>query len=497
MIATAVRVRFAPSPTGYLHVGGARTALFNWLYARNQRGRFILRIEDTDQARSTEEACGAILRALEFLGLDWDEGPGAEGDHGPYLQSQRLPRYRQTLEALKASGRVYPCYCTPEELDARRELAVARGQMPGYDGRCRELSVSQRARLEAEGRAASWRLRAPTEGVTAWTDLVCGRREFQNALLSDRVLSRADGFPTYNFAAVVDDHEMAISHVLRGDDHVSNTPVQLLIYDACGWLPPKFGHLPMILGPDGKRLSKRHGATSVEEFETMGILPDALLNYLALLGWSPGVEGEEIYAREQLVRKFSLKRVASSPASFDYRKLDFINGEHIKRLPPQRRAALVRPRLQERGWQVDVAWRTPAGADAELYLDLVLRALGNRFNDLRRVLDQVAYFFTEDYPVDAAAVATDLGADEARARLARLADNLTAADDGVSVMPAAGFEKVARDTVAQLDVEASLLIHPCRVAVTGQLASARIFPVLELLGAPRVIARLRRAAGLG
>jgi nondiscriminating glutamyl-tRNA synthetase len=493
----AIRVRFAPSPTGLLHVGGARTALFNWLYARGQGGRFILRIEDTDQARSTEASYAAILRGLEFLGLDWDEGPGVGGDRGPYLQSERLDLYRQHLDRLREGGHAYPCYCDPEALERRREAALAAGSTPGYDGRCRGLTAADRAGFEGRGIRPSWRLRTPDEGATVWTDLVYGRREFQNAGIADRVLVKADGFPTYNFAVVVDDHLMGISHVLRGDDHVSNTPAQLLLYDACGWPRPKFGHLPMILGPDRKRLSKRHGAVSVEEFAARGILPDAMVNYLALLGWSPGPGGEEVLARDQLVKKFTLKRVGSSPAAFDYDKLAHINAEHIKRLSPERRLALVLPRLAERGWTVDPAWRTPAGGDTARYLDAVLRALGNRFSDLARVADQIAFFFAEDYPVDAAAVAADLGSAEARQRLAKLADALAAVDGGVGAAPAAVFEEVARGMVARLGVEPGALLHPCRVALTGQNANARIFPVMELIGAPRVVARLRRAAAGG
>ncbi len=490
----AIRVRFAPSPTGFLHVGGARTALFNWLYARGQGGRFILRVEDTDQVRSTEESYAAILRGLEFLGLDWDEGPGVGGDRGPYVQSERLDLYREQLNRLREAGHAYPCYCDPEELERGREAALAAGQTPGYDGRCRRLTDADRSDLEARGIRPSWRLRTPDDGSTVWNDIVYGRREFQNAGLTDRVLVKADDFPTYNFAVVVDDHLMGISHVLRGDDHVSNTPAQLLLYDACGWPRPKFGHLPMILGPDRKRLSKRHGATSVEEFAARGILPDAMVNYLALLGWSPGPGGEEVLARDQLVKKFTLKRVGSAPAAFDYDKLAYINGEHIKRLSPARRLALVLPRLAERGWSVDPTWRTPAGGDTSHYLDAVLRALGNRFSDLVRVPDQIAFFFTEDYPVDAAAVAADLAVADARLRLARLADALAAVDDGVVAAPAALFEEVARGTAAHLGVEPGALLHPCRVALTGQNANARIFPVMELIGAPRVIARLRRAA---
>jgi len=358
-----VRVRFAPSPTGFLHVGGARTALFNWLYARNQGGVFVLRIEDTDRERSTAEAYAAILRSLEWLGLTWDEGPGVEGASGPYLQSERLAFYREQLEQLIAAERVYRCYCTGEDLDQREQAAKnAGGTWDGYDGHCRALSEAQRTAVEQEGRPFCWRLRTPDDGVTFWYDLIVGKREFQNAVIVDRVVVKADGFPTYNFAAAVDDHLMGITHVLRGDDHVSNTPFQLLIYEALGWPLPKFGHMPMILGPDRKRLSKRHGATSVEEFRDQKILPAALVNYLALLGWSIGAGGDEVLTRDQLIKKFSLKKVNSSPAAFDYDKLDFINAQHLKRLEPAERRELTLPILTEHDWQLDPAIQQPATA---------------------------------------------------------------------------------------------------------------------------------------
>jgi glutamyl-tRNA synthetase len=340
----AIRVRFAPSPTGFLHVGGARTALFNWLYVRKVGGKFILRVEDTDQERSTEESYAAILRGMKWLGLDWDEGPDAGGDFGPYLQSERLDTYQEHIDTLKTAGAIYPCFCTSDEI---RERNVAKGEdeTAGYDGHCRELTVEQKAGFEAEGRVPSWRLRTPDEGSTIWGDIIYDKREFPNEVLVDRVIVKQDGFPTYNFAVVVDDHLMGITHCLRGDDHVSNTPFQIQVYNALGWKPPKFGHMPMILGPDKKRLSKRHGATSVEEFATEGILPDAMVNYLALLGWSPGASGDEVFTRDELIKKFSLKKVSSSPAAFDYDKLNHINAQHLKRLGPKERLALTLPML--------------------------------------------------------------------------------------------------------------------------------------------------------
>ncbi len=486
-----IRVRFAPSPTGFLHVGGARTALFNWLYARKTGGSFILRVEDTDRERSTEESYAAILRGMEWLGLDWDEGPDIGGDKGPYLQSERLDLYLEQIEKLKESGLLYRCWCTTEEIEARN---VARGEdkAAGYDGHCRELSAEQTAAFEAEGRSARWRLRTPDEGSVFWYDIIYGKREFQNSELTDRVLLKPDGFPTYNFAVVVDDHLMGISHVLRGDDHVSNTPLQLLIYDALGWDRPKFGHMPMILGPDRKRLSKRHGATSVEEFRTLGILPDAMINYLALLGWSPGGSGDDVFARTELTKKFSLKKVNSSPAAFDYDKLNHINAQHLKRLEPKDRLALVEPMLAERGWAWEADWLVPAG-DTRGYLGKVLQMLGGRFSNLLRVPEQIGFFFTEDFGVDAEAAAENLGDPASREKLHLLADRLEAALPVDQAADTGVFEEAIRSLAEELEIKAGEIIHPCRVALTGQTRSAGIFDVMALIGGPRVLRRLRRA----
>ena len=489
------RVRFAPSPTGFLHVGGARTALFNWLYARSQGGSFVLRIEDTDQERSTEESYAAILRGMKWLGLDWDEGPHAGGDLGPYLQSERLDIYREHLGKLSASGDAYKCFCSPDELQAREDAVTAGGgQWAGYDGQCRNLTAEEISAHEASGKPVAWRLRTPEEGVTFWYDVIVGKREFQNEILVDRVICKADGFPTYQFAVVVDDHLMGISHVLRGDDHVSNTPFQILIYNALGWKLPKFGHMPMILGPDRKRLSKRHGATSVEEFAKQGILPAALLNYLALLGWSPGGNAEEVLTAEAIIKKFSLKKVNSSPAAFDYDKLNHINSEHIKRLSADERLALARPIIAERDWQLADEWLIVGVADTDSYLARVLGTLGNRFSSLITLPEQIGFFFTEDHFVDAESWAEHVTTDEARPLMIAVADAVEEKLDMASAHGADAFEDVIRSTAEKLGVKAGQLIHPTRVALTGQSRSAGIFEVMELVGARRSVQRLRAAA---
>ncbi|MEZ4387834.1 MAG: glutamate--tRNA ligase [Candidatus Krumholzibacteriia bacterium] len=489
-----VRVRFAPSPTGYLHVGGARTALFNWLYARSQGGVFVLRIEDTDQERSTEESTAAILRGLAWLGLDWDEGPDRPGDCGPYVQSERLPLYREALAELQARGRVYRCFCSEADLEARAEAAKAGGgNWDGYDGHCRRLSPEQIAAHEAAGRPAAWRLRTPDEGVTVWYDLVVGKREFQNAVLTDRVVVKADGFPTYNFAVVVDDHLMRMTHVLRGDDHVSNTPLQLLIYDALGWKPPKFGHMPMILGPDRKRLSKRHGAVSVEEFAGQGILPAAMVNYLALLGWSIGASGDEVLTIEALIKKFSLKKVNSSPAAFDYDKLEYINTQHLRRLDAAAKTALLLPILASHGWTYRPEWEVAGVADQAQYAARLVALLGGRFSSLPALPGQLAFFFVERPEVDADAWRDHVATAEGQARLAALADALAAGLPTAQAPRADQFEAVVRDLAEREGLQAGDLIHPARVALTGQGQSAGIFDVMEVLGRPRTLARLRAA----
>ncbi|MEJ2722839.1 MAG: glutamate--tRNA ligase, partial [bacterium] len=345
MTAERPRVRFAPSPTGYLHIGGARTALYNWLYARKTGGAFVLRIEDTDAERSTEESYRAIIDALQWLGLDWDEGPEKGGAFGPYVQSARLVLYHTEARTLVERGLAYHCFCTQDELAEIRSEAMRLRESPRYDRRCRNLPRDEVERRLARKVPHVVRIMMP-EGETKVFDLIRGPIAFNNAELDDFVLIKSDGKPTYNFAAVVDDARMQITHVIRGDDHLSNTPKQLVIYRALGHTPPKFAHLPMILGSDRTRLSKRHGAASVQEFRRMGYLSDSLVNYLALLGWAYD-DKTEIFTRESLIKKFSLKKVSKNPAAFDPAKLDYIDGEHFKRLDAMRRVALVYDRLLE------------------------------------------------------------------------------------------------------------------------------------------------------
>ena len=346
-----VRVRFAPSPTGKLHIGGARTAIYNWAYARATGGKFILRIEDTDPERSTQENIDLIVRAMRWLGLDWDEGPEVGGEYGPYLQTARFDTYTAALEKMVANDTAYPCFCTAEQNEMRREAIQADGLAAHLDP-CRCLSCEEREARKAAGETYVWRLKVPEDrGMITVHDAVHGDVDFDAALQDDMIIVRSDGSPTYNFAVVCDDVNMKMTHIIRGDDHFSNTPRQILVYEALGYPTPVFAHIPMICGPDGKKLSKRHGAASVEEYRDMGYLKDGLFNYLALLGWAP--DGETtIFSREEMAKCFTLERLSKNPASMDPEKLDWMNGQYIQMMGADKFAELLLPLLEEAGWDV-------------------------------------------------------------------------------------------------------------------------------------------------
>ncbi len=477
----SVRVRFAPSPTGFLHVGGARTALYNYLFARASDGAFVLRIEDTDAARSTDESLRAILDSLRWLGLEWDEGPEVGGAHGPYFQSERRERYQRHAATLVAGGRAYPCYCTQAELEAAREAKSGEGGSPGYDGRCRSLDAAARARLEAEGRRAAVRFAMPPTGETAWDDVVRGRVSFRNDVLGDFVLLRSDGLPTYNFACVVDDHEMEISHVIRGDDHISNTPRQIALYEALGWTPPRFAHVSMILGSDGSRLSKRHGATSVEAYRELGYIPAGMVNFLALLGWSWD-DKTELFTLGELERLFSLERVSRNPAIFNLEKLEWLNAQHLKRLPEAERTALAIDFLAARGHDL--------GQHSLEWWTAFVRALGERVKTLAD-LEKYGAFALEDEPAtDPEAWADLLARPAVEERLERLADRL-ASDEEFSL---ASLERLTRGLAVELAIKPAELMSAARVALTGRKIAPGLFDVMWLLGRERSAARLRAAA---
>jgi glutamyl-tRNA synthetase len=456
-----IRTRFAPSPTGYLHVGGARTALFNWLQARRTQGRFILRIEDTDRARSTEQSVQAIFDALEWLGIDWDEGP--------FYQTARMEIYREHIDRLLAAGHAYYCTCTPEQIDAMREKARSQGAKPRYDYTCREKNLGPQP-------GAVVRLKAPLTGSTIIEDAVKGRIVFANEELDDFVILRSDSMPTYNFAVVVDDVTMDITHVIRGDDHVMNTPKQILIYQALGSPLPVFAHVPMVLGHDRTRLSKRHGATSVTAYRDMGLLPDALINYLARLGWSSG--DQEFFTRAELIEKFNLDNVGKSAGIFDPVKLQALNADHIQAARPRELAAPLRPFLQQMGFS----------ADDDDYLHAVIPTLQPRSKTLRDMAEQARFYFTDDIVLDGAAAKKFLKAS--------ILEPLKALTKGLAQLPDFSekrLEKLFTDVMAGFELKLGKIAQPVRVALTGGTVSPGIFEIIQVLGKERVMPRLQKA----
>jgi glutamyl-tRNA synthetase len=476
-----VRTRFAPSPTGFLHVGTARTALYSYLYARRHGGVFVLRIEDTDAERNVEASAQAIVDGLRWLGLDWDEGYDKGGPHGPYLQSERLDRYRVAVNALVAQGDAYPCYCTPEELEQRRKAAEARGLPPGYDGRCRWLSAEQVRAFEAEGRRPAVRFRLPDEGETVVEDLVRGTVTFDNASLSDFVIMRANGVPTYHFSAVFDDVDMDISHVIRGEDLFPSTPLHVHVFRALGRpVPPVFAHLPLIVGPDRRKLSKRRDRVAVQAFRDDGYLPEAMVNYLALLGWSLD-DHTELFTLADLERLFSLERVSRNPAAFDTKKLDALNGHYLRRLEPDDFARRALPFVQAAGFP---------GADVEL-LARAAPLVAERVTRLTEVPDMVGFLLTDPVELDQAAAAKVL-TDEARGFLVDAAKRL----ERVEPWTAAAIEETLRGLQQERELKPKTAFQPVRLAITGRLVSPPLFESMELLGKPRSLARLERAAAL-
>jgi glutamyl-tRNA synthetase len=461
-----VRVRFAPSPTGHLHVGGARTALFNWLFARHHGGVFILRIEDTDRSRSTEEYIHFILDAMRWLGLDWDEGPPAAG----YRQTERSEIYRAHAERLLAEGRAYRCRCTAETLDALRQAAQRRSETFRYPGTCRNADVPA-----SEPHAL--RLRTPRDGQTVVEDVIHGAVAFDNQQLDDWILVRTDGTPTYNFCNVVDDVSMKITHVIRGNDHLSNTPKQLLCYLALGYPVPVFAHIPMILGPDKSRLSKRHGATSVQAFREAGILPEAMVNHLARLGWSHG--DQEIFSREELIREFDLAQVGKAGAVFDYAKLEWLSHHWLRQAPSERVAADLAPFLEQLGLPVpaDLGW-----------LARVVDTLKERAKTLKEMAEQATFYLKAPRAYDPQATAK-FWTTGAKERYALLIKRLEAEP----AMDPESLEMLYRGLAAELGVKLVDMAQLTRIALTGKAASPPIFQVMSILGKSETLARLKAA----
>jgi glutamyl-tRNA synthetase len=456
-----IRTRFAPSPTGYLHIGGARTALFNWLYTRHSQGIFILRVEDTDQIRSTDESTQAILDAMTWLGLTWDEGP--------VFQAQRVDIHRQMVQRLIDEGKAYYCTCSPEELDAKRKSAMTQGRKPKYDGTCRERKLSRTP-------DAVVRFRCPDAGVTVVQDLIKGNITFNNEELDDLVIERSDGYPTYNFAVVVDDALMGITHVIRGDDHVNNTPRQILLYEALGYDVPLFGHVPMILGADKARLSKRHGATSVMAYKEMGYLPEALVNYLARLSWSHG--DQEIFTPEALIELFSLDAVGKSPAIFNPEKLLWLNQHYIKEYPLDKLVEAIVPFWS--GKDFDMSDKSFIG---QIVTDLKPRA-----KTLVEMAEASLFYFQDHVPYDAEAAAKFLTADVVD-HLDTVARKLPALTDYTK----GGIEQFLRTLAEEEQIKLKIIAQPLRVALTGKTVSPGIDEIMVTLGKDRVIRRILQA----
>lgn len=477
-----VRVRFAPSPTGYLHIGGARTALFNWLFARKMGGKLILRIEDTDTERLKEDSVSQILTSLKWLGLNWDEGPEAGGECGPYYQSERRELYSKYAQQLLDEGKAYYCFCTPADLEAEREKQRAAKQPFRYARTCRDLDPEVAKARAAAGEPYSVRIKIPTEGSITVHDLIHGDVTFNMDQFDDFVIVKSNGMPTYNFAVVVDDHMMGMTHVLRAEEHLSNTPKQLLIYEALGFEPPKFGHMPMILAPDRSKLSKRHGATSVEEFRAQGYLPEAIINYLTLLGWGPGDE-REIFTLEETVKLFELEQMSKKAAVYDTKKLTWMNGQYLSELPlekilPEAETFFIKDGLVTKEWL----------AENKEYFAKLVDTVRVRVKTLQEVADASAYFFKDVEAYDEKGVAKHF-----KPEAAELLEKCIAALEADEVFDLTSTEAIYNKIAADNGLALGKVIHPTRLALTGRTVSPGMFDVMVLLGKEKTLARMRKA----
>jgi glutamyl-tRNA synthetase len=481
---SSVRVRLPPSPTGLFHVGNARTGIFNWLFARHYGGKFILRIEDTDRKRCRPEYEQNILEALRWLGLDWDEGPEVGGPYGPYTQSQRLELYRESARLLVENGHAYYCYCSTERLADMR--LQQQGESAGYDRRCRCLTPEQRAEKASQGIIPTVRFAMPLSGETAFEDIIRGRIAFDNAKLDDFIILKSDGFPTYHLAAVTDDHLMRMTHILRGEDWIPTTPVHLLMYAAFGWEPPAFGHLPMVVGTDRSKLSKRHGATAVTAYRDQGYVPEALFNFLALLGWAPGGD-REVMSRDELVAAFGIEGIGVAPSVFDITKLEWMNGHYIRSRDRETFAAMALPFLARAGV-------IPAEPTAERreYATRVVALAQERVKVLLELPALTDFFFREEIEYDPAAVKKWLTKDYVPAALDELANRFRSEPS----FDAGAIERVVRELADEHGMKAAALIHPIRVAVTGRTTGPGLFETLQVLGRERCLERLAKAREL-
>lgn len=478
-----LKVRFAPSPTGPFHIGGARSALFNWLVARHADGTFLVRIEDTDLKRSTKESEENIKDSLKWLGMNWDEGIDVGGPHGPYRQTERLDLYKKEVQRLLDEGKAYYCYCSAEELEKSRKSQLDAGKTPIYDEHCRHLTEEEKAKYEAEGRKPVVRLKVRKDGVFAFDDMVRGHVEFQAAGVGDFIIMKSDGIPVYNFAVVIDDAFMEVTHVIRAEEHLSNTPRQLAIYEALGYKPPKFGHISLILGEDHKKMSKRHGATSVTEYRNMGYLPEAVVNYLALLGWTPKGE-QEIFTEEELIKQFSMKRVSSNDAVFDINKLNWINFQYMKKLDADQLYDLIVPFLVKAGY-VDAA----VSEEKKDWLKKVIWFMKDHIYFAGQAAEELKFFF-EDMPAltdeDVLAI---MKAETSGKLLKAFIEDLKA----LETFDQAEIKKCFNACMKAQGIKGKAAYEPTRIALTGATQGPGMFEMMELFGREKTMDRLEAA----
>lgn len=478
-----LKVRFAPSPTGPFHIGGARSALFNWLVARHADGTFLVRIEDTDLKRSTKESEENIKDSLKWLGMNWDEGIDVGGPHGPYRQTERLDLYKKEVQRLLDEGKAYYCYCSAEELEKSRKAQLDAGKTPIYDEHCRHLTEEEKARYEAEGRKPVVRLKVRKDGVFAFDDMVRGHVEFQAAGVGDFIIMKSDGIPVYNFAVVIDDAFMEVTHVIRAEEHLSNTPRQLAIYEALGYKPPKFGHISLILGEDHKKMSKRHGATSVTEYRNMGYLPEAVVNYLALLGWTPKGE-QEIFTEEELIKQFSMKRVSSNDAVFDINKLNWINFQYMKKLDADQLYALIFPFLVKAGYVEESVTE-----EKKDWLKKVIWFMKDHIYFAGQAAEELKFFFEDMPALTDEAILSIMKAETSGKLLKAFIEDLKA----LETFDQAEIKKCFNACMKAQGIKGKAAYEPTRIALTGVTQGPGMFEMMELFGREKTMDRLEAA----
>lgn len=478
-----LKVRFAPSPTGPFHIGGARSALFNWLVARHADGTFLVRIEDTDLKRSTKESEENIKDSLKWLGMNWDEGIDVGGPHGPYRQTERLDLYKKEVQRLLDEGKAYYCYCSAEELEKSRTAQLDAGKTPIYDEHCRHLTEEEKAKYEAEGRKPVVRLKVRKDGVFAFDDMVRGHVEFQAAGVGDFIIMKSDGIPVYNFAVVIDDAFMEVTHVIRAEEHLSNTPRQLAIYEALGYKPPKFGHISLILGEDHKKMSKRHGATSVTEYRNMGYLPEAVVNYLALLGWTPKGE-QEIFTEEELIKQFSMKRVSSNDAVFDINKLNWINFQYMKKLDADQLYALIFPFLVKAGYVEESVTE-----EKKDWLKKVIWFMKDHIYFAGQAAEELKFFFEDMPALTDEAILSIMKAETSGKLLKAFIEDLKA----LETFDQAEIKKCFNACMKAQGIKGKAAYEPTRIALTGATQGPGMFEMMELFGREKTMDRLEAA----